>query len=266
MNLDELLEDLWSDYTKLTPIAHEIHSMLSDRGEQISNDHIAFRTFAHPSIDITIFENFFKPFGYEKRGEYNFQAKKLNAIHLENINNSDYPKIFISELRYKELSKECISIVEREIERVKGISLNELLEKKDIFKVSTKEYEELASDSEYAAWLCALGLRANHFTISVNKLKSFKNLEELNKLLLQKNIPLNQSGGIIKGSPHEYLEQTSTMASKVEIEFTDKIMSVPTCYYEFALRYKLSNGELFQGFVTQSADKIFESTDHELVK
>ena len=32
-------------------------------------------------------------------------------------------------------------------------------------------------------------------------------------------------------------------------------------YYELAKRYPLPSGELFQGFVPASADKIFESTD-----
>jgi len=36
---------------------------------------------------------------------------------------------------------------------------------------------------------------------------------------------------------------------------------IPTCYYEFARRYRDREGALFQGFVTASADKIFESTD-----
>ena len=36
---------------------------------------------------------------------------------------------------------------------------------------------------------------------------------------------------------------------------------VPSCYYEFAKRYSDSTGQIYQGFVTASADKIFESTN-----
>ncbi len=266
MKLRELLKFFWDDYIDITPVAHEVHKLLKERGERITNDHIAFRTFSHSDIGLDVFENFFKVYGYVKSGEYNFELKKLNAIHLENIIDPSLPKIFISELRYKELSENSISIIEREITRIKGLSLEELFAQKDIFKVSSIEYKELISESEYAGWLCALGLRANHFTVFVNDLKSITGLDELNKLLINKNIPLNKSGGIIKGSPSEYLEQTSTMANKREIKFTDKTMSVPTCYYEFARRYNMPSGELFHGFVTQSADKIFESTDNELVK
>jgi len=60
-------------------------------------------------------------------------------------------------------------------------------------------------ESEYAAWLSVLGLRANHFTIK-------------------------------------------------------------SCYYEFARRYPDRKGLLFQGFVSASVDKIFESTDSQISK
>jgi len=36
------------------------------------------------------------------------------------------------------------------------------------------------------------------------------------------------------------------------------------CYYEFAKRYKTSDGKLFRGFIAKSADKIFESTNRKI--
>ncbi len=266
MKLEELLDFFWNDYISITPIAKSIHQLLEERGETIYNDHVAFRTLAVPGIGLEAFSSFFKEFGYEVKGQYDFEIKKLNAIHLENIENPKMPKIFISELRYRELSDSSVSLIEREISKIRGISLADLISKKDVFNISSSEYESLLKESEYAAWLCALGFRANHFTVLVNELKSFKNLEELNALLQRNHVPLNTSGGLIKGSPNVYLEQSSTMASRVKVNFSDKELLVPTCYYEFALRYSMSNGELYQGFVTDSADKIFESTNHELDK
>ena len=73
---------------------------------------------------------------------------------------------------------------------------------------------------------------------------------------------MNASGGLIKGSRKELLEQSSTMAHPVEVEFSDKKETIPACYYEFAQRYPDAQGKLFMGFVPQSADKIFESTDN----
>ena len=105
---------------------------------------------------------------------------------------------------------------------------------------------------------------ANHFTISVNYLDKIKNLEELNDLLLKNNFELNKSGGLIKGNKECFLEQSSTMADKVEVEFLDgQKHFIPCCFYEFAQRYSIdinNPNNLYQGFVAANADKIFEST------
>src|SRR6476619_3578728 len=50
--LQDLFERLWKDYSALNPQAGRIHALLEARGETILNDHIAFRTFAHPGMDI----------------------------------------------------------------------------------------------------------------------------------------------------------------------------------------------------------------------
>ena len=57
------------------------------------------------------------------------------------------------------------------------------------------------------------------------------------------------------------LEQSSTLADEYSVTFSDGDMSIPSCFYEFAKRYPLANGELYTGFVAASADKIFESTN-----
>ena len=107
-----------------------------------------------------------------------------------------------------------------------------------------------------------LGLRANHFTISVNHLKHPSSLQEVNALLKQAGFRLNHSGGEIKGSAEALLEQSSTLADRMSMTFAgDDRHEIPTCYYEFAIRYRDREGALFQGFVTASADRIFESTD-----
>ena len=51
------------------------------------------------------------------------------------------------------------------------------------------------------------------------------------------------------------------MADKVKVYFGSSAIEIPSCYYEFAKRYPEANGNLYQGFVAKSADKIFESTN-----
>lgn len=71
---------------------------------------------------------------------------------------------------------------------------------------------------------------------------------------------MNASGGEVKGSADLYLEQSSVLADKIEVEFEEGTYEITSCYYEFAYRYE-KDGTLFRGFVANSADKIFESTD-----
>ncbi len=72
---------------------------------------------------------------------------------------------------------------------------------------------------------------------------------------------MNSSGGEIKGSREELLQQSSIMADRSMVEFKEGMREVPSCYYEFALRFKDKEGELYEGFIAASADKIFESTN-----
>ena len=119
----------------------------------------------------------------------------------------------------------------------------------------------LLEESEYAAWMAAWGYRANHFTVSINHLNEFKTIAAVNQIIKDAGIALNTTGGEIKGSAEVLLEQSSTLANKINVKFSDKEMEIPSCFYEFAYRYNKPDGELYTGFVAASADKIFESTN-----
>jgi hypothetical protein len=127
--------------------------------------------------------------------------------------------------------------------------------------VSFTEYQTLLDESEYAAWVAAFGFRVNHFTVDVNSLSTFPDLHALDAFLVEQGFALNTSGGMVKGTVADRLEQSSTLADAIEVAFSDRKARIPSCYYEFARRYPLPSGELFHGFVPASADKIFESTD-----
>ncbi len=261
-SLERLFDRLWSDYLELNPDARRIEALLKERGETIVNDHIAFRTFNDPRINVDVLAKTFLEGGYREGDTYEFPAKQLDARHYEH-DNPAFPRIFISELRLQSLPDELLSIVRNLLDQVPA----DYAEREDFlcsgrpWRVSEAEYEKLRVESEYAAWMAAFGFRPNHFTIDVNALTTFSDIRELAAFLKEKGFPLNNSGGEIKGSPEDYLEQGSTLANEVEVEFTDGTAMVPSCYYEFAQRFPLPNGELFQGFIAKSADKIFESTD-----
>jgi len=262
--LDELFEALWDDYANINSQAGEIFQLLTDRGEKPFNDHIAFRTYNLPKIGIKKIAQHFEKFGYEAKGQYDFKAKKLNAIHYEHPDD-DKPLVFISELKTEEFSdglqktvKGLINQVPEKLVSDTGFPIAGRLWDPIDYGVYTK----LKKESEYAAWVSVFGFRANHFTIQFNTLNGFKDFKEFNQFLMDSGFKMNTSGGLIKGTPKEMLEQSSTLAHPVAIEFADKKETIPACYYEFAQRYPDTQGKLFMGFVTQSADKIFESTDN----
>ncbi|MED5463662.1 MAG: DUF1338 family protein, partial [Myxococcota bacterium] len=129
--------------------------------------------------------------------------------------------------------------------------------------IAAEDYDALLEESEYAGWMSAFGIRANHFTISVNNLKTFGNLQSLNGFLESRGYQLNGGAHKVQGSPEQFLEQSSTLASTVEHTFEgDETRTIPSCYYEFALRYPVPGSWcIYDGFQAKNADKIFESTD-----
>ncbi|WP_299253640.1 DUF1338 domain-containing protein [uncultured Aquimarina sp.] len=267
MNSTLFLSALWKQYVSKTPSAYKVNSLLEGEGETIFNDHIAIRTFDDPRTDIEIIAKPFIGMGYKEKGEYHFETKKLYAKHYEHIDNPNAPKIFISQLLTHHFSEELQLTIKGILDNCDSNIFNEndLILKGRVWETPSYEiYKELQEESEYAAWMYVNGFCSNHFTVNVNKLKGFENLSSLNEFLKNNGFVMNSSGGEIKGTPAQLLEQSSILADKVEVEFIEGIKEITSCYYEFAYRYEQQNGQLFSGFIANSADKIFESTDMKL--
>lgn len=260
----QLFDQIWKDYIHQNPEVKCIHDLFIDLGETVSNDHIAFRTFNDPRVNIDVLSKAFIKVGYEYRGEYYFKEKHLFAKHYEFKAFEDAPRIFLSELKLEEMSEELRVQAKKMINAIPDA----LLKSPDFIfsgnswgKPSYKTYELLRKESEYAAWLYVFGFRANHFTVSINSLKKLNTIQKVNQFLKDKGFLLNTVGGEIKGTPEELLEQSSTKASIKVIEFEEGKFEIPSSYYEFARRYPTKEDKLYGGFIAQSADKIFESTD-----
>lgn len=267
MNKTKLLSKLWEQYAEITPSATKIHDLLEKQGEEIKNDHIAIRTFNDSRVNINVLEKLFLELGYEEKGEYVFESKKLFAKHYEHVADKNAPRIFISELELEKCSQKLQETVKSILDNCDQSTFNnpELVISGSVWEANSQEtYQQLLEESEYAAWMYIYGFRANHFTINVNALKGFDTLQDLNAFLEDSGWKLNASGGKIKGTPEQLLEQSSTLADLHTVNFKEGSLEIPSCYYEFALRYPMSNGELYQGFIASSADKIFESTDVKL--
>lgn len=264
MTLDDIFGQLWQRYASLTPQAEAIRALFEERGETVINDHVAFRTLNDPRLGI---DNLARPFlalGYEPRDAYHFEAKRLSARYYAHEDPAA-PKVFISELLLEEFSDDLQRTMRSLVDQLTDDDIADpmLLNRGRPWETTHEDYERLYRESEYAAWLSAFGFCANHFTVLVNRLAGFGTLEDLARFIEDAGYPMNRSGGLIKGSPEVFLEQCSTMATRVPVEFTDGTFELPSCFYEFARRYELPSGGLYQGFVAASADKIFESTNRQ---
>jgi hypothetical protein len=264
MTKKEIFDKLWIDYTVQNPEAGKIHDLFIKEVEIVENDHIAFRTFNDPRVNIEVLSKVFTQAGYKYVSDYKFEDKHLYARHYEHATDKKAPRVFISELIMEDFSPFLQQSIRACIDKIPPETLlpgNFAFSGCSWGPVSYEVYQKLRDESEYAAWLYVHGYRANHFTVSVNYLERFSSLEKVNSFLKSNGFHLNDSGGEIKGTPAQLLEQSSTKAGHVNIAFTEGVHSVPACYYEFARRYKNAKGELFSGFIAGSADKIFESTD-----
>jgi len=270
--LDTFFTKLWQQYSVISPQAVDIHQLFEDKGETIVNDHVAFRTFANSHINIDILEDEILALGYRHLDSYQFETKKLDARCY--VHDKSPTKIFISELRWQTLSAPAQLIIQNIIDQAHTTLKSPLIEQSSArisplisagrlwALPSYADYQCLSRESEYAAWLSVWGLRANHFTIFVNCLAQFSQLSDVVELLIQQGYRLNDAGGVIKGSKADLLIQAATMADTCTVEFEDAgEQEISSCYYEFAQRFSQDNGELYQGFVPMSADKIFESTN-----
>lgn len=138
---------------------------------------------------------------------------------------------------------------------------------------SIEDYRILLEESEYAAWVIYNRYYLNHYTISVHDLKAgYNTLEDFNRFVESLGLKLNSSGGIIKVSPDALLRQSSTVAEMKEAIFIEaETMPIAGSYVEFSERLVLPEFKDLplaaikrehrrEGFETDNADKIFEST------
>lgn len=286
--LDIVLNDLFDHYRKNVADVDKITNALLEKGvvnsqDDIVNDHIAFRTLGVPNLGIASFEKIFLAYGYTKRDYFYFEGKKLDAYWFAPPSEG-YPRIFVSELRVHELSPGAQAIINKytapissdpvdDIDLSNGKEAAAFLQKPLWDLPTSEEYQTLLKESEYAAWVIYNRYYLNHYTISIHELKDgYNTLEEFNDFLLSIGVKLNNSGGVIKTSEDGLLRQSSTVSALYNASFAEgKVLEIAGSYVEFAERsvlpaYKdlpkeeITSKHRRDGFETNNADKIFEST------
>lgn len=286
--LNGVLDGLMRRYQERVPDVEAIVQAMVEDGliehpEDIENDHIAFRTMGVPQLGIASLEKIFLHLGYERRDAYSFPDKKLDAFWYSPPE-PQLPRIFISELRVSELSDEAQKIIrsytdEVTSDPVDAIDLDSAAEidaflHRALWRLpSYEDFQQLASESEYAAWVIYNRYYLNHFTVSVHNLpEGYDTVASFNAFLEAHGFKLNDSGGKAKESPDGLLIQSSTVAGMIGATFAGgDTHQISGSYVEFAERRPLpehqgkdkaglGRPERREGFEAGNADKIFEST------
>ncbi|KAK6139288.1 hypothetical protein DH2020_026966 [Rehmannia glutinosa] len=261
-----ILATMETVYLNRNPTAKAILELVrSVDDDRLCYDHFAFRTYGVNGHGIDSMAKLFMDFGYVQREELRFPAKKLKAFWFApNVPHSDAGAGVNGPLR---------GYLYQNFSLIKCLQKLSALGCLTWEKPSYSEFQQLARESEYAAWTLVNGYMLNHVTISAHRLKShLRNIRNLNQFIEENGFKLNSEGGILKVSPDGLLLQSSTVADSTSFQFAEGIVeSIPCSYIEFAERLvlpqfkNLPENEVKEihrrdGFEVGNADKIFEST------
>ena len=284
--LIDVLDGLLERYIERVPDAQKIINLMVQSKNTIINDHIAFR-----SIDIRSILKVFMHLGYDVKMDaqtgmpFNFKEKKLTAVWLKHPHPCA-PRVFVSQFRFDEGSdrlKETISsYLDDWDDPIDQINLNSADEINTYlhtaqWKTPTyKDYKTIKSESEYLSWVLYNKYYLNHFTLTVQDLKSFKFEPEIcqllkdyrasyqsqgnpdsilndcirmlhrryvihmtvfNSYLIEHGFDLNaKEKDYLNVSPDGCLLQSSTKSNPILAEFPDGEYNIPGSYVEFAYR------------------------------
>ncbi len=289
-----LFDRLWDEYRGRVSYVARYEEVVRAHRATFVNDHIAFRTFAcqRPATGIFSIARIFDALGYRAAGNYHFEDKHLTAIHLQHPN-TQFPKLFVSELKTWELSPSSREKIERSVANHRPMidaDVLEALARLDdasaegfdrLLETTAAQFEQLPwpvpdkadvlalnRESQYAAWVLVHGYNVNHFTSLVNShgVASLDNLEKTIDALRRAGVPMKAE---IEGEPGSKLRQSATEAVTIPVAVMDA--GRPTtidwtyAYFELAERNEVLDPKTgqrvrFEGFLGPQATNLFEMT------
>ncbi|WP_446743048.1 2-oxoadipate dioxygenase/decarboxylase family protein [Silvibacterium acidisoli] len=294
-----LLDLLWQQYKGRVAYAAQYQRMVEERGGQLRNDHIAFRTFncdtGEQPRGVEAIARIFLALGYERKDNYLFADKYLTAWHYEHKTDPRNPKIFISQLEVDQLPPET-----RDAIRETVADAPDLLSEKDRTALASLSKgqslsgavtSELAAnlaaffsrpwnaperstvifvdeESQYAAWTLLHGNSVNHFTAYINEqdVKDWPDIETTVTAMRAAGIPMKEG---FEGERHSKLRQSSTKAAMEDCPVIDDDGKAGKLHWSYAYYELAERGDVpgpdgktsrFQGFLGPQATNLFEMT------
>ena len=292
----DLLEKLWSKYTKRVSYANKYVELVTQKGGRVVNDHIALRTLNTRTGEqpggIRAIKHILNCLEYTPMQKYPFPKKKLSAVHFEHPDKM-FPKIFVSQLEVDLLPTWAQKIINKTVKDTPYILSDnsiELLQKlKESGSLPIEAADLLAADlvqyfrrpwgipnkedilklndvSQYAAWVLIHGNSVNHFTAFINyqNVAEWPDLESTCKGLAEAGVPMKEK---IEGEKGSKLQQSATLAVKEEVQVKgdDGVEKITWtyAYYELAQRnivFEDDTEKLFSGFLGEQASHLFDMT------
>ncbi len=257
-----LFDTWWEDFRKGNPTATAAYKLLCQEEGSVLHDHIALRTFNEKTVNIDMLMRPFLTAGYACKDKYEFPKTHISAQHYEH-QNPVLPKIFVSQLHITRFSSKFQAVIDHLLNQIPSSILGTW----DFFvplrpwKPSFSDYKTLYNESAYAAWVVAFGFRPTHFAVGINSFNQYASLKTFNLHLKKCGFSLNTATGEIQGTKKSLLEQSSLEAAIHLVDFSEGTYPIKGTYYEFAKRYHMPNGNLFNGFQRESAENLFQNTN-----
>ena len=80
MTKEEIFDILWKKYTDQNPHVQEVYDLFVSKGENVLNDHIAFRTYDDPRVNVDVLSKAFVNAGYREMGLYTIEHTDGNIM------------------------------------------------------------------------------------------------------------------------------------------------------------------------------------------
>lgn len=285
-----LFDALWERYRERVPYVGVYERLVATLGARFVNDHIAFRTIAlqQPLVGILTISRIFEALGYRAAGCYRFEDKHLSSLHFQHPH-PEFPKLFISELKTYELSRECQTILRDVLATHRPTVTEDFLARlatadstdAALLDDTVRQFHELPwslpdkqavlrvnAESQYAAWVLVHGYQVNHFTTLINSqgVEALSDIEKTIAALRQAGVPLKAE---VEGAPGSKLRQSATEAAPSDVPVLEHgrpaTLRWPYAYFELAERGEITDPETgirsrFEGFLGPQATQLFEMT------
>lgn len=285
-----LFDALWERYRARVPYVGVYEQLVAALGGRFVNDHIAFRTIAlqQPLVGILSISRIFEALGYRAAGCYHFEDKHLNSLHFQQPH-PEFPKLFISELKTYELSRECQAILRDALATHRPAVTDDFLARlaaanssdAALLDNAVRQFHELPwnlpdkqavlrvnAESQYAAWVLVHGYSVNHFTTLINSqgVEALCDIEKTIAALQKAGVPMKAE---IEGARGSKLRQSATEAAPSDVPVLDHgqpaTLHWPYAYFELAERGEITDPDTgirsrFEGFLGPQATQLFEMT------